>query len=378
MEWSRRGWVRDVIVPVLAIRVGLLVLGGIVGPPLARAFDHTKELPTDVPMWLAVWDRWDGPHYLTLAARGYDPHGDVALAAFFPLYPATIAVASFVLHPLVAAMAISFLATLVASVVLYSLVRRDGGDAGLARRAVLAMNLFPTAFVLVAPYAEALFLALSIGAVYAARVQRWAAAGVLGFLSALARVQGWLLGPALAVEALVNGGGRPRRRVEPLIWAAQPFVGIAVFLAINKIAYGDPTFFLGQQADHFYHRLEWPWVVLGSLVAGIAEHSDPLWPLVYLAPLVAYVFLAAAVVWAARSARSRPSYLAYLVLAFVALASVTFPISAPRYVGALFPVFIALASLADRDRRLWMAWLALSTAGLVGFTVNFVAGGWAF
>ena len=41
-------------------------------------------------------------------------------------------------------------------------------------------------------------------------------------------------------------------------------------------------------------------------------------------------------------------------------------------------VFVALGSLSDLDRRLWLSWLALSTVGLVGFTINFVAGGWAF
>jgi hypothetical protein len=370
--------VRDVVLPVVAIRVGLLAIAGIAGPPLARGADLAKDLPTDVPQWLAVWDRWDGPHYLTLAAHGYDPRGDVALAAFFPLYPATIAAVSVVLPPLIAAMTISFVATLVASLALYELVRRDADDASVARRSVLAMNLFPTAFVLVAPYAEGLFLALSIVAFLAARAERWATAGVAGFLAALARVQGWLLGPALFVEAVAGRVWRPHRRFEPFVWAVQPFAAIAVFLAINDLAYGDPTFFLGQQADHFYHHLGWPWVVLGDLVRGVAEHTDPLWALIDLAPLIAYAFLAVVIVWAARSPRSRPAYLAYVLLGFIALASVTFPISAPRYVGALFPAFIALASLSDLDRRLWLGWLAVSTVGLVGFTINFVAGGWAF
>jgi hypothetical protein len=386
-----RRWVRDVVVPVLAIRVGLLAIGGLVGPPLGRAVGLMQDLPQDMPDWLAVWDRWDGPHYLAIAAGGYDRHGDPALAAFFPLYPAAIAALGVLLPPLVAAMAISFLATLGASLALYGLVLRDGGDRPTARRAVLAMNLFPTSFVLVAPYAEALFLALSIGAVLAARVERWIGAGFLGFLAALTRVQGWLLVPMLAVEAVlrartpepegaVSGDGVDRRGplVVRLVWAFLPVGGIVMLFAINAVSYGSPTFFLGQQADHFFHHLDWPWVVIGDLVRGTLDRADPLWGLVYLAPLAAYALLAAVVLWAVRSPRSRPAYPAYVALAFLALVSVTWPISAPRYVGALFPVFLALADLGSGHRRWWLAWLALSTIGLVGFTINFVAGGWAF
>lgn len=371
--WRARQWidhpvVREVVAPVVTVRVALLVVGAIVGPPFGRLAD----LPEGLPDWLRVWDRWDGPHYLEIAARGYDPSGDPALSAYLPLYPALTGVGSVALPPLVAAMLISFLATLAASWGLRELVLRDGGDPATARRAVLALNLFPTSFVLVAPYAEALFLALSIGALLAARADRWAGAGLLGFLSALARVQGWLLAPVLVVDHLVRRGIGPR-----VAWAALVVGGPLVMLVIDQVAYGDAFFFLRQQAGHFYHSLEAPWVVLGALVAGIARADDPRWPMLYLAPLVAYVALAAVAVWSLRAQASRPAYAAYVLLALVALASVTWPISAPRYVGALFPVFIAWADVG-RHRRLWRFSLAVSVPLLLVFTGVFTAGGWAF
>ena len=359
----------DVLAPVVAVRIGLLVLGGLLGPALAVA---PADVPAGLPEWIRVWDRWDGPHYLDIAAGGYDPAGDRALAAFLPLYPALIRLGSLALPPLLAAMLVSFLATLAASLALYALVLRDGGDRAMARRAVLALNLFPTSFALVAPYSEALFLALSIGAVLASRLDRWAGAGVAGLLAALARVQGWLLGAVLLVEHFHMHRLGPR-----MIWALAVGLGPLAWLAINEVAYGDPFFFVGQQAGHFYHSLTAPWLVIGDLVAGIASGHDPRWPMIYLAPLVAYGVLGGVAIWSVRARRSRPAYAAYAILALVVLASVTWPISAPRYVGAIFPVFIALADVG-RNRRIWLATMAVSGALLLVFTVMFTAGGWAF
>jgi hypothetical protein len=377
--WWRRPEVLDVVLPVVIVRAVLLAVGALAGGLLGTP---PPAAPTDLPEWLRVWDRWDGPHYLEIAARGYDPTGDPALAAFLPLYPVLIRLGSVVAPPLVAAMLISFLATVAASLALYALVLRDGGDRAMARRAVIALNVFPSSFALVAPYAEALFLALSIGAILAARVDRWAQAGVLGFLAGMARVQGWLLGPVLLVEHIDGhrfaGHRFARHRLgRRMLWALTVGLAPVLFLGINALAYGDPLFFLGQQAGHFGHSLVAPWQVIGDLLIGIGRHDDPLWPSLYLAPLVAFAVLGAVAVWSLRSACSRPAYATYVLLALVVLASVTWPISAPRYVGAIFPVFIALAAVG-RHRRLWLAWVTLSSVLLVGISVIFVAGGWVF
>jgi hypothetical protein len=364
----------DVLAPVVMVRVALLVVGALAGGLLASPPDAA---PADLPEWLRVWDRWDGPHYLQIAAHGYDPSGDPALAAFLPLYPALIRVGSFVVPPLVAAMLISFVATVAASLALYALVQRDGADRAMARRAVIALNLFPSSFALVAPYAEALFLALSIGALLAARVDRWAQAGLLGLLAGLARLQGWLLGPVLLVEHVDRQRFAHNRLGRSMLWVLLLGLPPLLFLGLNALAYGDPLFFLGQQAGHFGHNLAAPWQVLGDLLGGVARHDDPLWPSLYLAPIVAYVVLAAVAVWSLRSRSSRPAYATYVLLALVVLASVTWPISAPRYVGAIFPVFIALADMG-RHRRLWLAWVTISGVLLIGITAVFVAGGWVF
>lgn len=366
---SRRPEIVDVLLPLAVIRIALHVIAVLAG-------DVRPDSPVDVPAFLRVWYQWDVPHYLDIARAGYVTSDDPdvnALAVFFPLYPALIRLGSIVLPPLAAAMLISLIATIVGSLALYALVLLDdGADRPMARRAVIAMNLFPTSFALVAPYTEALFLALSIGALLAARLDRWASAGVLGLLAALTRIQGWLIGAVLLVDHLA------RRRLHALmLWILAAGVGPLVYLAINQLAYGDPLFFIGRQAEHFYHRFAPPWVVLGSLFEGIVAHAHPQWAILFGAPLAAFVLLGGVAAWTILSPRSRPAYAAYAMLSFLLLASVTWPISAPRYVGVVFPVFIALADVGRR-RWLWFALMAASALLLVAFEVIFVRGRWAF
>src|ERR671939_494023 len=45
--------------------------------------------------WLAIWNRWDAPHYLDLARMGYVSQGvEARWIVFFPLYPWLVRAAS--------------------------------------------------------------------------------------------------------------------------------------------------------------------------------------------------------------------------------------------------------------------------------------------
>src|SRR5581483_12500553 len=61
--------------------------------------------------------------------------------------------------------------------------------------------LFPAAAVLVMGYAEALFMALSVGAFLALRTRRWEVAAGLGLLAGLCRPLGVVLVVPAAIEA---------------------------------------------------------------------------------------------------------------------------------------------------------------------------------
>ncbi|MDP8967822.1 MAG: hypothetical protein M3N04_04410, partial [Actinomycetota bacterium] len=140
--------------------------------------------------------RWDSVWFMAIAADGYDGGGR---EAFFPLYPLVVRLAGAPLGSALVGGALASTALLaVALVLLHRLVALDHPRA-VARNAVLVTALFPMSFFFSAVYSESLFLALSIGAVYAARRERWAWAGTLGLLAATTRSAGVLLLVPLAM-----------------------------------------------------------------------------------------------------------------------------------------------------------------------------------
>jgi Gpi18-like mannosyltransferase len=111
-------WV-DAVLPAAAIRLAVLLMAVF----LVIVF-RPDSLPQDNP-FLQVWNRWDAPHFLEVAAGGYGPPTEPARIVLFPLFPALIAIGSTLAEPLVAGMLISTVATLAAAGGLYVLARRD-------------------------------------------------------------------------------------------------------------------------------------------------------------------------------------------------------------------------------------------------------------
>lgn len=361
-----RAWVgsaefSDAVLLTLGIRLALLVAA-----PVAVILFGDEAARTRIP--LDLWNAWDAPHYFEVAAVGYV---DPARAVLFPLLPAMLRVGSLLVPPLVAGMLISIAASVAAAVALYRLGRLDGADRRVARGIVLAMSVFPTSFALVPPYTEPLFLAFAAWSVLRARRSDWVGAGVLGLLAALTRLPGILLLPALVLE--LRGQPRsPRMLALTLI-----LVGPLAYVGINWIAYGDPLAFIGVQREVFRVETIAPWQALASLWAAVSTpRADPGWLMIYLAPLLAILLLAATTVWALVAARGRPSYAVYAGLSLLIFASVSWPISVPRYILGVFPIFLMLGGFARS--RVGGAVL-VGSAIILGFmTAEFALGRWAF
>ncbi len=361
---TTRGVIRDVAIPIVAARVVMLLFGW-----LALAVFFPGGLGHGL---LGIWNQWDGPHFLEVAATGYGPPTDPARIVLFPLYPALIAVGSLAVPPLIAAMAISLAATVAAGVGLYRLVRLDGPDR-LARMTVAAMIAFPTAYALVAPYSESLFLALSVWAFLAMRDDDPRMAGILGALAALTRIQGAFLLPALAVEYLIV-----RRRLDrDFLWVLFVAAGIAVYLGINVVYFGDPLHFIVAQETWFHVHNTLPWVAVQGLVNGtLTGQPSEGWVTTQVAPLVSLVLVGAVMVWTIRSRHSRPGYAVYTAISLLAFASLSFPISVPRYLLGVFPIFIALGSGFRSTLGQVALFASILLLGLL--TTLFVMGHWAF
>jgi hypothetical protein len=140
--------------------------------------------------------RWDSVHYLEIAAHGYTtPVGTV----FYPLYPVLMHVGALVLgSEAVAGVVVSLASLFIALVLLARLTELELG-ARAAQTTVVLLCFAPLSFFFSAVYTESLFLALSVGAVYAARTDRWRLSVGLASLAAVTRVTG----VALAIPLLI-------------------------------------------------------------------------------------------------------------------------------------------------------------------------------
>ncbi len=356
---------------VLASKVLLLVYG-------AQAFVLWKNEPLgSFYERLAIWNRWDAPHYLDIARMGYVPEGvEARWIVFYPLYPWLVRAATLVLRDeLLGAFLVSAVASVAAGVLLYRLARVDEAE-DVARASVFFMLVFPTAYFLHIGYTESLFLALALGAFLAARARCWWAAGLLGALAAMTRVNGLLLVPALAFEAWEEHRGAGRRTRAGWLWVMGPLAGFGVYLIINWQVMGDPGAFLDAQGDYWYKSLTWPWV-------GIREAWNAVWG---RAPSEAqmvgwhelfFVLLGLGLtVWS--WLRLRTSYAVWMTCNWLLWTSTKFVLSVPRYTLVLFPAFILFARLRV-SRPAWGAVVVIwSLLFLALFAARFVQGYWAF
>jgi Mannosyltransferase (PIG-V) len=164
----------------------------------------------------APFARWDSTWYLSIASGGYDHQA--ARTAFFPLYPLVLRGLGIVVgSDLIAGVVISLVCFGVALVLLYRLAAIEL-DSEIARMTVMLVAFCPVSFFLSAVYSESLFLMLSLGCIWRARMGRWASAGALGALSAFARDSGVTL--IVPVMLLYLYGPRADRAPEMLLSAA--------------------------------------------------------------------------------------------------------------------------------------------------------------
>ncbi len=360
---------RQTLLGALAAKAIILLFGLLAYSAIA---DKAVAGPRDA---LALWNRWDAPHYLSIARDGYQTVGeDRFLIVFFPLYPLAIRLVSLlVVNELLAAFIVSGVASLAAALLLRRLALLDG-TAEFASRAVWFLLIFPTSYFLQIGYTESLFIALILGAFLAARHERWALAGCLGALACLTRINGLLLLPAFAVEVALLYRARGRFRREWL-WIGLPVVGILGYLLLNRVVYGDPLQFLHYQREHWYKSFDWPWNGVGGSVRSIGWRTPADAQLVGVQETL---FIALGFGGAVATALLlRPSYAIWMFGNWLLFTSTAFVLSVPRYTLTLFPLYLLFARLAAG--RTWFLILTVwSLLFMALFVTLFVQGRWAF
>ena len=345
----------------------------------AEAFDPAGVTRPFGPLGdalVAPFGRWDAVWYLAIAEDGYPPD-EPRRAAFFPLYPLLVRAADAVVgQPLAAAALVSVACFAAALVLLHRLTALElGPDA--ARAAVWALALFPAAVFFSAGYSEALFLALSVGSVYAARTGRWAWAGVLGALGAATRSAGVVLVVPLA---LLWWSTRPRR-ARDAAWVALVPAGLAAFcgwLALHGVGPLAPFHAQETWFRHFAGPFAGAWHGAGAAWDGLQRLDDA----PARADVVLFAFLLLALAALAGAFRRLPA--AYGAYALCALAlPLSWPVepqplmSLPRFLAVLFPLFMSLGAwLSEGSRARERAVLGLSALGLAAASAVFATWHW--
>lgn len=307
--------------------------------------------------------RWDTTWFLQIANDGYV---DTTHAAFFPLYPFLARAAGLVFgSALVGGVLVSFACGVAALAVLHRLTALELG-AEAARAGVWLLACFPAAFFLSAVYSESLFLALSLGSVYAARTGRWGWAGALGGLAAMTRSAGVVLLVALAVLWWQQSERRPRDLL-PLALVPAGLAAYCVGLALAGLDWMAPFDAQEQWFRHFAGPFVGVWdgavaawdgarqLLSGSRVPVYFEQAGG-HPYVNAAHnLELFATLVAIVPMVAGALRRLPPAYGLYALAALAL-PLSYPVepqplmSLPRFALVLFPLFMWLGWWTARGR----------------------------
>jgi len=345
--------------------------------------------------FLAPGARWDSVWYVLIASHGYF---NPASTNFFPLYPLLVGAGDRLLDsPILVGIAISVSSAVAALTLLYRLALLDL-DEPAARMTVLLVSFFPASLFLSAVYPTSLFLLLSVGAVYAARREQWAVAGLCGGLASAARSNGILLAGVLALLYLYGPRGRapmhqragawwrPRFPIErDIAWLALVPAGLLAYLGYLLVAHGAPLAPFHAAGTDWGHSFGGPFAsvvnalgeVPADLRAVLGHTSTPIGPGDPISwqtrDLIDVAFAAVAVAAVALAWRRVPRV--YWIFAIVQFAQITsFPtkteplIGLPRYLLPMFPLFMGAGAYLAERRTAARITLAASAGLLVLFS----------
>jgi hypothetical protein len=341
----------------------------------AWAFRATRE---HAPL-TGAFEHWDAVLLRNIAQYGYfGPHTVPNNTAFFPGYPAALALCHLLVRNWVLAeVVVSGVAGCVAVVALARLARGS--------QAVLYLLLTPAVIFLMVGYAEALFLALAIPAWYAAARGHWWRAALLAALAGLVRPDAVFLIPALAVMALSGyrgpGDWPPpaatfRGRVANAAKACCGLAGPALYMGYLWRRTGDPTAWSAALRRGWDLHLSTPaqdlrttwWAAFRHPFGASTAFEFQLELGAWAVLILAVVIFAALRQWPQAT---------YCGLALVALSTTTWFETGPRTLMVLFPVFVGLA--AAGSRRSWVRYAYVSISGPLAVVLSmlYLSGQWA-
>ncbi len=324
---------------------------------------------TTVGFWEA-WNIWDAPHYLDLAAQGYQTGGEIAnFIAFFPLFPLFIALIHLItfLPLLISSYLVTYLAAVGAAFFLFKLTSLDE-TAVTSWKTVLLLFIFPTAFFLHIPYTESLMVFFVVASFYFVRTNRYLIGFIFAAMAATTRLTGLALIPALIVELYFYHRDLFKQKM-PIPWLLAfivPPLGFMAYLFLNFYLFGDLTYFLQIQKTHWGTDISFSLKGLFESLSSINYRTADQALYIGYAQVVAFILGLGGLIYT--SLKLRLSYAVYYFFSFLVLILPSFWISLPRYDLVLFPLFMALGKLSQ-NKLFFTLWVAVSLVFYLVFSL---------
>ncbi len=352
-----------------------------------RFFPTTPQflyIETDRFGWLPwLWSRanFDGIHYLDIAKKGYG----IYQQAFFPLYPKLIAFLTpfFGNRNLLAGWFLSLIAFCFSLLFFYKLVKLDFKDS-IAKRTIVYLLIFPTAFFFSMVYTESLFFLFIIGSFYFARTKHWWLAGIFGALASATRLPGIFLFPALLIEwwqqsKNQNSKARSQKLLRNLLPIFLIPIGLLWYMRFLSVNFGDSLMFVhvqtffgaGRSSDKIILLYQVFWRYFKMLVT-VEKHT-----LTYFVVVMEFTSAVIFLTFIILTYLNRwYSYLIFMALAFIAPTLTGTFSSLPRYALVLFPSFILLSLWAEKYRWIKILYPLLAIPLLIFCLILFTRGYW--
>ena len=373
MDISRKRKVDFVVFVVIAIKLIIFFWA-------SANFNFTAFPADDM---LSIWDRWDSNAYKTIAQTGYNfvnitPDYWAFLSHFLPLYPFIIRMVAglFRITLTQSGLFISFISIIAASIFLYKLAFSEFRSAKIAMLAVVAMNLYPASYFSIGLYAESLFLFLAIFSFYCLKKEYYFWCGVSGALAILTRFTGVVFIPVFAAY-FVYQWKRSGFKVRSLYPFFLSLVGLAVYLGINKIYYGDYFYFFKETLSfNATKHLMFPFQETYWDLIAVFRDSN-FWDQAFMMSRGwnALFTVAALGITAVGLYKINWVYSLFSLGSILMFASLSWGISNARYTFGVFPIFLVLARC---NKKTLAILLPACGFGLLYFTYVYTSGAWAF
>jgi Gpi18-like mannosyltransferase len=364
--------------------------------PIAPLEVKIPFLPPSAPInewldrvFLSPWMRWDAVWYQRIVTHGYSATDGTA--QFHPLYPwMANPLARMGISPTLSMLIISSLAGIALFYCFNKLALLDLPP----KDSFFALNLFafaPPAFVLFAPYAEALFLLAAVLCMIFIRQKSWWLAGLMGGLAALTRQQGIFLIIPMAWELWENADRKPVTILKQWRdWLALGLIPVGMFIwfAYRAILLNDLhvnyanlqefiySFLISPSATKVVQTQQfiWPWRALYlSLLKLFSQPDLDIWVDI----TTGFLFL---ILLAISWENIRFSYRLYsLVITWISFSFYTGTVhpymGLPRHLLLAFPVFVGLSAF---NKKQWTRVLIIgsSAAGMLFLLGLYVLNGW--